>query len=63
MKISERSLQNPAAVAAAAAIVLLFGALALIRLPIQLLPDTNQPQLFVNAQWREAAPAAAVFGL
>ena len=57
MKISERSLQNPAAVAAAAAIVLLFGALALIRLPIQLLPDTNQPQLFVNAEWREAAPA------
>jgi multidrug efflux pump subunit AcrB len=57
MKLSERSLQNPAAVAAAAAIVLLFGALALIRLPIQLLPDTNQPQLFVNAEWREAAPA------
>ena len=57
MKISERSLQNPAAVAAAAAIVLLFGVLALMRLPIQLLPDTNQPQLFVNAEWREAAPA------
>ena len=28
-----------------------------MRLPIQLLPDTNQPQLFVNAEWREAAPA------
>ncbi len=57
MKLSERSLQNPAAVAAAAAIVVLFGTLAMLRLPIQLLPDTRQPQLFVSAQWREAAPA------
>jgi multidrug efflux pump subunit AcrB len=57
MKLSERSLQNPAAVAAAAAIVILFGVLAMLRLPIQLLPDTRQPQLFVNAEWREAAPA------
>jgi multidrug efflux pump subunit AcrB len=57
MKLSERSLKNPAAVAAAAAIVVLFGLLAMLRLPIQLLPDTRQPQLFVNAEWREAAPA------
>ncbi len=57
MKLAERSLQNPAAVAAAAAIVILFGLIALLRLPIQLLPDTRQPQLFVNASWREAAPA------
>jgi multidrug efflux pump subunit AcrB len=57
MRLAERSLQNPAAVAAAAAIVVLFGVLALLRLPIQLLPDTRQPQLFVNASWREAAPS------
>jgi multidrug efflux pump subunit AcrB len=57
MRLSERSLQNPAAVAAGAAIVVLFGVLALLRLPIQLLPDTRQPELFVNASWREAAPA------
>jgi multidrug efflux pump subunit AcrB len=57
MNLSERSLKNPAAVAAAAAIVLLFGVLAMLRLPIQLLPDTRQPQLFINAEWREAAPA------
>jgi multidrug efflux pump subunit AcrB len=57
MKLSEHSLKNPAAVAAAAAIVVLFGLLAMLRLPIQLLPDTRQPQLFINAEWREAAPA------
>ena len=56
MRLSERSLSNPAAVAAAAAIVVLFGVLALLRLPIQLLPDTRQPELFVSASWREAAP-------
>ena len=57
MRLAESSQKNPAAVAAAAAIVLLFGVLALLRLPIQLLPDTRQPELFVNASWREAAPA------
>jgi multidrug efflux pump subunit AcrB len=57
MRLAERSLKNPAAVAAAAAIVLLFGMLALLRLPIQLLPDTRQPDLFIAASWREAAPA------
>ena len=57
MRLAEQSQNNPAAVAAAVAVVLLFGVLALLRLPIQLLPDTRQPELFVNASWREAAPA------
>ena len=57
MKLTQFSLQNPPAVAAAGLIVLLFGALAMIRLPIQLLPDTQRPNLWVNVGWREAAPA------
>lgn len=57
MRLTHFSLANPAAIAAAALIVLLFGGLALHKLPIQLLPDTRQPQLFVNANWREAAPS------
>jgi multidrug efflux pump subunit AcrB len=56
MRLTELSQKNPPAVAAAAAIVLLFGLLALLKLPIQLLPDTTQPQLWVNVGWREAAP-------
>ena len=56
MRLTQISLKNPPAVAAAALIVLLFGALALIKLPIQLLPDTQRPQLWVQAGWREAAP-------
>ena len=56
MRLTEFSQKNPPAVAAAALIVLLFGLLALHKLPIQLLPDTAQPQVFVNVGWREAAP-------
>lgn len=57
MRLTERSLRNPAAVAAAAGLVVLFGLLAMLKLPIQLLPDTSQPQLSIETNWREAAPA------
>ncbi|HKY91285.1 MAG TPA: efflux RND transporter permease subunit [Nevskiaceae bacterium] len=57
MKLSHFSAANPPAVAAAALIVVLFGWLSMIDLPIQLLPDTRQPRLNVNANWREAAPS------
>src|SRR6185295_9264382 len=56
MRLTQFSLQNPPAIAAAGLIVLLFGGLSLYKLPIQLLPDTRQPQLFINVGWREAAP-------
>ncbi len=56
MQLTRFSMSNPPALAAAALVVVLFGVLSLMQLPIQLLPDTRQPQLFINAQWREAAP-------
>ncbi|HUR42102.1 MAG TPA: efflux RND transporter permease subunit [Verrucomicrobiae bacterium] len=57
MRLTQFSLQNPQAIAAAALIVLLFGGLAMAKLPIQLLPDTRSPQLWINVGWREAAPS------
>jgi len=57
MRFTQFSASNPAAIAAAALIVLLFGAMALLRLPIQLLPDTKDPQIWINVQWREAGPS------
>ncbi len=57
MRLTQFSLQNPPAVAAAGLIVLLFGGLALFKLPIQLLPDTSRPQVWINVGWREAAPS------
>ncbi|ROH93689.1 efflux RND transporter permease subunit [Stagnimonas aquatica] len=57
MRLEKFSIGNPAAVIAAALLVLLFGWIAMARLPIQLLPDTQQPQLFIQVGWREAAPS------
>lgn len=57
MRITQYAAANPAAIAAAGLLVLLFGLLALIRLPAQLLPDTAEPQIFINVGWREAAPS------
>ena len=57
MRLTEVSQTNPAAVVAGALIVLLFGAVALVELPIQLLPNISQPRITVVSGWREAAPA------
>ena len=57
MRLTELSQTNPAAIVAGALILLLFGSLALIQLPIQLLPNTTQPLISVVSGWREAAPA------
>jgi multidrug efflux pump subunit AcrB len=57
VRTTEFSAGNPAAIAAAALIVLLFGLLSLARLPVQLLPDTKDPQIWIQANWREAAPS------
>jgi len=56
MKLTEISLRNPAAVAATVALVLLFGALAVMRLPVQLFPDIDRPQMGINIGWRGASP-------
>jgi multidrug efflux pump subunit AcrB len=56
MQITERAVRNPAGVAVAVAIVTLFGLLSLGRLPVQLFPDIDLPQLNVQANWRAASP-------
>ncbi|MCZ6500356.1 MAG: efflux RND transporter permease subunit [Gammaproteobacteria bacterium] len=57
MTLTEKSLRNPAAIAVVVALIALFGALAMYKLPIQLLPNISQPQITVFNNWREAAPA------
>ena len=56
MKLTEISLRNPAGVAAAVALVCLFGTLSLLDLPLQLFPDIEQPQLSIQTGWRAASP-------
>jgi multidrug efflux pump subunit AcrB len=56
MGITEKAIRNPAGVAVAVAIITLFGLFSLGKLPVQLFPDIDLPQLNVQANWRAASP-------
>ncbi len=51
------AIERPIAVIAAVLIAVLFGALALSRIPIQLIPDVRKPVIQVETNWGGAAPA------
>jgi len=57
MDITRASLAQPAALAVVVAVVALFGVMSMINRPVQLLPETSNPVISVNNNWREAAPA------
>ncbi len=56
MNLTRSSIKNPAAVVVVSLIMVLFGLLAVAKLPIQLLPSIEQPQIFIENAWRAAAP-------
>lgn len=56
MRLTQASLGNPTAVVVGILLIVLFGALSLTRLPIQLTPDVEQPQIVINTNWRASAP-------
>lgn len=56
MKLTQASLGNPTAVVVGILLIMLFGALSLTRLPVQLTPDVEQPQIVINTNWRASAP-------
>ncbi len=51
------SIERPMAVVALVLMILLFGYVALQRIPIQMAPDVRQPVIIVTTAWRGAAPA------
>jgi multidrug efflux pump subunit AcrB len=53
------SSRSPVAIIVVALFVGLVGMLSLSRLPLQLFPDVNRPQLSIQMGWRTASPAAA----
>lgn len=57
MKLTEKSLQNPAAAMVIAAMALVLGTVMLMRLPVQLFPAIERPQLAVQTFWRAASPS------
>ncbi|MFK8022159.1 MAG: efflux RND transporter permease subunit [Pseudomonadales bacterium] len=56
MQLTTASLRNPAGVAVIVAMVVIFGIFSLQRLPIQLFPDIERPQISIFTQWRAASP-------
>jgi len=57
MNLIEYSIRRPVAVMAAVLMVLMFGVVALITIPIQLTPDVRRPVISIQTVWPGAAPA------
>ena len=57
MNYTRTALKNPAAVIVIVALVMVFGLLSIFKLPLQLTPDIEQPQISIFTGWRSAAPA------
>ena len=56
MNLTRLSLSNPVAVVVAVLLAILFGLISLSRLPIQLTPEVERPQITITTVWRAAAP-------
>lgn len=56
MFLTRASLGNPVAVIVGALLLTLFGLISLTRLPIQLTPEIEEPQITITTPWRGAAP-------
>jgi len=56
MKLTKSALTSPAAVAVVVALTLLVGMLSLFKLPVQLFPDIERPQIGIQTTWRAASP-------
>ena len=56
MKLTDASLRNPAAVAVVVAMVCALGLMSLLKLPLQLFPDIERPQMSIQTSWRAASP-------
>jgi multidrug efflux pump subunit AcrB len=56
MNLTDLSTRHWPSVAVVVALIVLFGALSISRLPIQLLPVIEEPQISVANFWRAAAP-------
>ncbi|MFZ2508510.1 MAG: efflux RND transporter permease subunit, partial [Steroidobacteraceae bacterium] len=57
MNLTEKSLNNPIGVAIGVGLIVLLGLVSIVRLPVQLFPDVEEPQITIFTGWRAAAPA------
>ncbi|RHW76626.1 efflux RND transporter permease subunit [Colwellia sp. RSH04] len=57
MNYTRVALKNPAAIIVIVALVMVFGIMSVFKLPLQLTPDIEQPQISIFTGWRSAAPS------
>lgn len=57
MDLIKGAIDRPIAVIAAVLMAVMFGAVALVSIPIQLTPDVDKPKITVETDWPGAAPA------
>jgi len=56
MHLIEACVNNPVKVAVGALLLILFGTIALFRMPMQLIPEVQTPTLTVETRWPGASP-------
>ena len=56
MTLTRLALGNPVAVIVACIMVVIFGTLSLVRLPIQMTPEIERPEISIRTPWRASAP-------
>ena len=56
MNLTRPGLDNPVAVIVGILLVILFGIISITRLPIQLTPEVEEPEITITTGWRAAAP-------
>lgn len=56
LTLTRISLGNPVAVIVAGILIAIFGTLSMFRLPIQMTPEIERPEIFIQTSWRASAP-------
>jgi multidrug efflux pump subunit AcrB len=56
VNLTRPALGNPVAVIVAVLLVVLFGAISLLRMPVQMIPNVERPLIEISTEWRAAAP-------
>ncbi len=57
MNLTEKSLKSPIGVAVGVGLIVVLGIVSLVKLPVQLFPDVDEPVITIFTGWRAAAPA------
>ena len=56
MKLVDASIKNPITVVVGVILLVMFGLIALLRIPVQLTPNVDKAEITVNTDWPGASP-------